>query len=155
MSQTKITEKFCYFLRVRYYECDAQKVVFNGRYSDYVDVAAGEFMKTIWGDHKETLANDIDYQVVSYLINWQASAYFDDILTITVEPIKIGKTSFTLKVDFYNYDTNSFIASAEIVYVMVSATELKKMLIPEHMREQLEKGALGIKIDHAGVNQIT
>ena len=155
MSQTRIIEKFCYFLRVRYYECDAQKVVFNGRYSDYADVAAGEFMKTIWGDYKETLANDIDYQVVSYSINWQASAYFDNIITITVEPIKIGKTSFTLQVNFYNYDTNSLIASAEIVYVMVSATELKKMLIPEHMREQLEKGALGIKIDHAGVNQIT
>ena len=29
---------FRYYLRVRYIECDAQKVVFNSRYSEYVDV---------------------------------------------------------------------------------------------------------------------
>ena len=28
---------FRYYLRVRYIECDAQKVVFNSRYSEYVD----------------------------------------------------------------------------------------------------------------------
>jgi len=30
---------FTLYLRVRYGECDAQKVVFNARYADYVDVA--------------------------------------------------------------------------------------------------------------------
>jgi len=30
---------FRYYLRVRYVECDAQKVVFNSRYAEYVDVS--------------------------------------------------------------------------------------------------------------------
>ena len=30
---------FRYYLRVRYIECDAQKVVFNSRYGEYVDVS--------------------------------------------------------------------------------------------------------------------
>jgi hypothetical protein len=38
---------FCYYLRVRYSECDPQKVVFNSRYSDYVDTASTEFFKAI------------------------------------------------------------------------------------------------------------
>lgn len=36
---------FRYYLRVRYDECDAQKVVFNARYGAYVDLAVGEFYR--------------------------------------------------------------------------------------------------------------
>ena len=36
---------FRYYLRVRYIECDAQKVVFNSRYSEYVDVSINEFLR--------------------------------------------------------------------------------------------------------------
>lgn len=35
-----MTPPFRYYLRVRYGECDAQKVVFNARYGDYVDLAS-------------------------------------------------------------------------------------------------------------------
>ena len=38
---------FRYYLRVRYIECDAQKVVFNSRYSEYVDVSINEFLRAI------------------------------------------------------------------------------------------------------------
>ena len=39
--------RFSYFLRIRYGECDAQKVVFNSRYGEYVDLAAAEFLRTL------------------------------------------------------------------------------------------------------------
>ena len=35
-------EPFRYYLRVRYNECDAQRVVFNGHYGTYVDMAVTE-----------------------------------------------------------------------------------------------------------------
>jgi acyl-CoA thioester hydrolase len=38
---------FLYYLRVRYGECDAQKLVFNARYADYVDIATGELLRVI------------------------------------------------------------------------------------------------------------
>src|SRR5262249_24046289 len=34
----EMTPPFRYYLRVRYIECDAQKVVFNSRYGEYIDV---------------------------------------------------------------------------------------------------------------------
>ena len=40
-----MTERFRYYLRVRYQECDAQKVVFNARYGDYIDQACIEFLR--------------------------------------------------------------------------------------------------------------
>src|SRR3979490_1096372 len=42
-------EPFRYYLRVRYIECDAQKVVFNSRYGEYVDVSINEFLRAIGG----------------------------------------------------------------------------------------------------------
>ena len=38
---------FRYYLRVRYGECDAQKVVFNARYGDYLDISLLEFLRAI------------------------------------------------------------------------------------------------------------
>jgi len=141
---------FCYLLRVRYSECDAQKVVFNGRYVDYIDIAVTEFMRVIWGNYDDILSNGIDNQVVNLSINWKAPAHFDEIIAITVKPIRIGTSSYSLQVDFYNYESSKILASAEIIYVMVSVTQHKKMEIPQDMRKQLEEGAHGIKIDHAG-----
>ena len=39
--------RFRYYLRVRYSECDAQKVVFNSRYGDYIDLATTEFLRAL------------------------------------------------------------------------------------------------------------
>lgn len=147
-----MNNEFCYLLRVRYAECDAQKVVFNGRYSDYVDIAVGEFSRVVWGDYNDMLSSGIDNQVVSYSIDWKAPAHFDDVIAITVKPAKIGNSSYSFQVDFHQYGSRDVIASANIVYVMVSATEHKKMTIPQEMRKQLESGAPHITVDHAGVS---
>ena len=40
-----MTGPFRFYLRVRYGECDAQKVVFNSRYGEYVDVGVNEFLR--------------------------------------------------------------------------------------------------------------
>ena len=36
---SKVEDQFTLLLRVRYGECDAQEVVFNARYADYIDIA--------------------------------------------------------------------------------------------------------------------
>ena len=59
---TETTEQtFRYFLRVRYSECDAQKVVFNARYGDYIDLAVLEFLKAI-GFGEAAVTSELDYQ---------------------------------------------------------------------------------------------
>lgn len=146
-----MTDDFCYFLRVRYSECDAQKVVFNGRYSDYVDIAASEFLRIVWGDYNDMLSKGIDNQVVSYKIDWKAPLHFDEVVAVTVKVSRIGSSSYSLCTNFYNFESQKLTASAEIVYVMVSASEHAKMDMPQDMREQLEKGARGRTVDHAGL----
>jgi len=75
MSQVHLPGRFSYFLRVRYGECDAQKVVFNSRYGEYVDLAAGEFLRTLGFEHEIQTA-ELDYQVVKQTTEWRAPARF-------------------------------------------------------------------------------
>ena len=149
-----MNNEFCYLLRVRYAECDAQKVVFNGRYADYVDIAATEFMRAVWGDYNDVLAKGIDNQVVKLTIEWQAPAHFDEVVAIRVNVLRIGTSSYTLQLNFYNYESGEQLASAEIIYVMVSASGHTKMEIPQDMRADLETGAAGLQVDHAGVSGV-
>lgn len=147
-------EEFCYLLRVRYAECDAQQVVFNGRYVDYIDIAATEFFRIIWGDYKEMLSLGIDTQVVNVSVNWKGPAHFDDVLAITVKVQRIGNTSFTLGINYYQYPSLKSIATGEITYVLVTTKDHTKMTIPPETRLLLEKGGPGVIVNHAGVEEI-
>ncbi len=142
---------FTYLLRVRYSECDAQQVVFNGKYAEFVDIAVTEFIRTIWGGYTQILARGVDSQVVNLNISWKESSTFDDVLAIEVKAGRIGNSSYSVNFDIRNHQTGVQIATSEIVYVMVNAKEYKKMTIPEDMRSQLEQGAPGVVVNHAGV----
>ena len=73
---------FRLLLRVRYGECDAQQVVFNARYGDYVDVAATEFYRAVFGSYQALLEQGLDSQVVRMVTDWRAPARFDDVLRV-------------------------------------------------------------------------
>lgn len=142
---------FTHLLRVRYSECDAQKIVFNGKYAEFVDIAATEFTRAVWGPYNDILAMGIDSQVVNLNISWKASSTFDDVLAIGVRAGPVGNTSYTLLLSIGNYEDGTVIATAEIVYVMVSATEFTKISIPSDLKQKLELGAPGKLVNHAGV----
>ncbi len=140
---------FRYRLRVRYAECDAQKVVFNARYGDYIDLAATEFMRAL-GYGEELLDGRLDYQLVKQTIEWRAPAHFDDVLSIAVSSPQQGNTSFTLLFEFRRADDeNTVLARAETVYVLVSPA-LVKMTLPDALRESLKAGAPDSLTCHAG-----
>ena len=61
---------FTYYLRVRYGECDAQKVVFNSRYGDYVDVAVNEFLRAL-GYESQLVSGELDFQLVKQTTEWR------------------------------------------------------------------------------------
>ena len=64
-------QPFRYLLRVRYDECDAQKVVFNARYGTYIDLAVTEFVRAM-GLGDVLVNGSLDYQLVKQTIEWKA-----------------------------------------------------------------------------------
>jgi acyl-CoA thioester hydrolase len=141
-------DRFKYFLRVRYAECDAQKVVFNARYADYVDLATAEFLRALGYEHEIQTA-ELDYQLVKQTLEWRAPARYDQVLEISVIAKHLGTTSFTFLTEFRIAASDSVIATAETVYVHVDNKTLKKQPLPETMREKFTVGAPGVTVDHA------
>jgi acyl-CoA thioester hydrolase len=140
---------FRYYLRVRYGECDAQKVVFNARYADYIDLATTEFVRAV--GFGEALANgSLDYQLVKLTVEWKAPARYDHVLELSVYATRLGNTSFTLATEFRIAGRPETIVTAETVNVVVDAQTLRKTPLPPDFRAALEKGAPGAVTDHAG-----
>ena len=140
---------FKHYLRVRYGECDAQKVVFNSRYADYVDVSVNEFLRAA-GLEGEMVHGPYDFQLVKQTVEWKGSARFDDVLEISISAQRLGNTSFTLGAEVRKAGSPLLIAAVETVYVLVDAKTLEKLTIPDHLRTALGAGAAGVTTDHAG-----
>ncbi len=147
---TEAVQPFRYTLRVRYGECDAQKVVFNARYGDYVDLATVEYLRAL-GLAAALLAGEFDYQVVKQTTEWKSPARFDDVLEARVSTAALGNTSFTLRVEFRVAGGDTLVAVVETVYVNVKPHALTKAPLSPPVRAALERGAPGVWIDHAGI----
>src|SRR5579863_9287334 len=144
-----MSNHFRYYLRVRYGECDAQKVVFNSRYSDYVDISTNEFLRALgFGD--VVIDGSLDFQLVKQTLEWKAPARFDQVLEISVYAKHLGNTSFTLATEFRIAGEERIIATAETVYVLVIPHVLTKTPLPPDFRAALKEGGAGKVIDHAG-----
>ena len=142
-------DRFCYYLRVRYCECDMQKVVFNAHYGNYLGLAANEFLRSLpFGGN--LVDGHLDYQLVKQTIQWRAPARFDQVLGISVSVKHLGRTSFTIATDIRIAGEEAVIVSAETVRVIMDAKSMTKLPIPEELRLAMERGAPGVVVDHAG-----
>ncbi len=140
---------FRYYTRVRYQDCDAQNVVFNARYGDYVDLAVSEFLRASFPG-RDPFDGSLEIQVVRQLIEWTAPARYNDVLEIAVRTLRVGTTSVTIGFELRLAGTRDTIATAELVYVVVDGQTWKKRPLTSDERARFEAGAAGRIIDHAG-----
>jgi acyl-CoA thioester hydrolase len=148
-----MTTPFRYYLRVRYQECDAQHVVFNARYGDYIDLACFEFLRVALPRPTDVFDGTFETQTVRQVLEWKAPARFDDVLEVSVRASRIGTTSFTLIFELRRAGDAEALLTAETVYVHVDAKTFRKREIPPVMRAALEAGAAGKAVDHAGYSR--
>jgi len=142
-------QPFRYYLRVRYIECDAQKVVFNSRYSEYVDVGINEFLRAagVLGDF---VTGPLDFQLVKQTVEWKAPARFDQVLELRIAATRLGTTSFTIVTEFRIGGEERVIVTVETIYVLVDGKTLTKLPLTDAIRIALQEGAAGRVTDHAG-----
>jgi acyl-CoA thioester hydrolase len=143
---------FRYYLRVRYQECDAQGVVFNARYGDYVDVATMEFFRAL-GFAEQVASSELDMQLVKQTTNWKAPARNYDVLEIEIVASSLGTTSFTLAAAFRIAGQPNITCMIETVYVRVDHATLTKRPIGIDLAEAFTRGTPGVTVDHAGYLQ--
>ncbi len=145
-----MSQPFIYRLRVRYHECDGQKIVFNARYAEYIDIAALEYSRHLFGS-VDANSGGIDWRLVQQTTEWKAPAHFDEVLDVQVQTKSLGRTSFCLLADIIRPSDGTRLVSAETTYVVYNEVTASKAPIPGPGRERLEQGAPGIVIDCSGL----
>ena len=141
-----MTTPFRYYLRVRYQECDAQHVVFNARYGDYVDLACFEFMRAALPRPTDAFDGTFEMQTVRQVIEWKAPARFDDVLEISMWASRLGTTSFTLSFEMRRAGEADVLATTETVYVHVDAQDLEEAR--DRARDARRAGSRRRRQDH-------
>lgn len=141
---------FRYYLRVRYQECDAQHVVFNARYGDYIDQACFEFLRAALPRPQDAMDGTFESQIVRQVVEWKRPALFDDVLEVSVRAGRLGTTSFVLDFEIRRAGEPEPLVTSETTYVHVDSKTWTKRAIEPHMRAALEAGAAGKTVDHAG-----
>lgn len=137
MSVSRTDFKFFHRLRVRWAEVDLQRVVFNGNYLLYFDVAFTEFWRsTGLPDPMAQQREGRELFVRKAELEYLGSATFDDELDIGVACEKIGRSSLTMKLAIFRGEELLIVGS--LVYVYADAHAKQSVEIPAHWREQLQ-----------------
>lgn len=133
---------FSHKLRVRFAETDAQKIVFNGNYLTYYDVAWTEYFRALGLTYQEMIASGVDTLLVRSTLEFKSPAEFDQMLEICVRVSAIGNTSLTFDFEIYTED-GRLVNQGQSVYVCVDPKTYKKIPVPENLRRRIaefEKG---------------
>ncbi|MFT4048976.1 MAG: thioesterase family protein [Solirubrobacterales bacterium] len=128
---------FTHQLRVRYSECDAQGIVFNANWFLFVDVTMTEFWRhTLDGYMGLPKQYGVEVVMAQNGANFRSPAYFDDVLTITAKPAKLGNSS--LRMEFTVKREDELLWEAFAIYVFVDAKTMRPTPIPDDIRAKLE-----------------
>ena len=127
---------FFHSLRVRWAEVDLQRVVFNGNYLLYFDVAFTEYWRATGLPHPlDQQRTGTELFARKAQIEYHASAGFDDVLDIGVRCAKLGRSSMTFNIAIFRGDEH--LIDGELVYVYADAYAKKSVAIPDGWRERL------------------
>lgn len=127
---------FFHRLRVRWAEVDLQRVVFNGNYLLYFDVAFTEYWRaTGLRNPLEQQAAGQELFVRKAQIEYHGSAGFDDELDIGVRCAKLGRSSMTIALSIFRGDEH--LIDGELIYVYADTHAKKSTAIPAAWRERI------------------
>ena len=94
--------RFGHPVRVRWQECDAQGIAFNGSYLGWLEVAQAEYFRNLgFSIYKIAAAGYFDSAVVKVTIEYKAPVRVDEMLDLRARVTRIGNTSLTLQVGIF------------------------------------------------------
>ena len=127
--------KFSTQVRVRWMECDAQGIVFNGAYLGYLEVAQAEYFRNLGFSIYRIARNGyFDSAVVKADLEFKAPARVDEVLELFARVARIGNTSITLLVEIYPQDSERLLTLIEAVYVGFYAEAGTTRPVPDAIR---------------------
>ncbi len=127
--------EFTFPVTVRYYEVDAQSVVFNMWYLAWFDEAFTAFLDHRGLPYQKMLDAGFDVQVVHTELDYRAGVQWQDDVRVTVEAGRQGRTSFTL--EFAVHRGDEIAVTGSTVYVVIGTDGTGKRPVPDLLRDAL------------------
>jgi acyl-CoA thioester hydrolase len=126
---------FRHTVRVRYGECDMQRIVHNAHYLAYCDDAVDTWCRSVLGPFDAEDEPIFDFMLKRATIDWSSAARFGDVLVLEVRPARWGRTSFDVAVVAGAGERPVFTAS--LVYVSVVPGTARPTPVPPTVRAAL------------------
>ena len=135
---------YVHTLRVRYGECDMQRVVFNANYFAYCDDAVDTWTRLALADELKKAGTTTDLHAVGFdfmlkttQLTWHSPVKFGDTLDMKCEVSRWGNSSFDVVINGVVNGDSRFDAS--ITYVSVDPVTQRPAAIPAIVKEALSK----------------
>jgi acyl-CoA thioester hydrolase len=127
--------KFHTTTRVRWMECDAQGIAFNGAYMGYLEIAQAEYFRNLgFSIYKIAQRGYFDSAVVKAMLEFKAPARIEDVLELHTRVSRIGNTSLTLDVEIYIQDSEKLLSILQAVYVGFYPQSMETRPVPDEIR---------------------
>ena len=127
--------RFHFPLRVRWPECDAQGIAFNGVYLTWAEVAYAEYCRHLgFRLYKAAELNIFDTVTVKATIEYKAPALVDEVLDVWVRVVRMGNRSLTLEFEMYREGGDDLVATVEGIYATYDNQARKTYPIPDEVR---------------------
>ena len=131
-----MTTPFVHRIRVRYGECDMQRVVFNANYMVYCDDAVDTwFRAALTPDGTGFESIGFDFMLKTATLTWHAPLLFGETADLACSVARWGNASFDVSISGTADGQQRF--DATITYVSVTPGANRPARIPELVRERL------------------
>lgn len=128
--------KFSWPVRVYYEDTDAGGVVYHSNYLNFMERARTEWLRAL-GFEQTTLKDDLGIIIVvhSLSISFKRPAYFNDMLEIHCDIVKIGHGSVELAQTITRH--GELLINAHVKAAFVNVTTFKPVGIPAHIKQAM------------------
>ena len=125
--------------RVRWSDCDAQGIVFNGSYFDYLEVAQAEYFRNLgFILYDPNGRRHFDTATVKATLEYISPARVDDLIDIHWKVQRIGNSSLTTRSEIHNRVSGDLLLRAEIIYVNFDSDAGVSRRVPDDLRTLIE-----------------
>ena len=128
--------KFHTEFRIRWMECDAQGIVFNGAYLGYLELSTAEYWRNLGiGIYHLPRSGYFDLAVVKTTIEFRAPALVDEIVESYVRVSRFGDTSMDMQMELWRPQPELLLTTIDAVYVGYDAATGATRRVPDTFRE--------------------
>ncbi len=122
--------------RVRWMECDAQGIVFNGAYLGYLELSTAEYWRNLGiGIYHLPRSGYFDLAVVKTTIEFRSPALVDEMVEAYVNVARIGNSSMDMRMELYRPGPETLLTAIDAVYVGYDAATRTSRRVPDTFRE--------------------